>query len=1575
MLLLLVPLNQAWAQAVSMTGTTGSYSQDFNTLITIGTGTWTDNSTISGWYAQRSGTGTTIVANDGGANAGNLYSYGTATTSERALGSVGSGGAGAGNFAWGVQLQNNTGSTITNLTLAYTGEQWRNSGAVVQSVTVWYRISATENTALTPNNSTGWTQVTALAFNSPVTGGTASPLDGNAAANRVVFPATAISGSLSIPAGHYIMIKWDDPDHSGADHGLAIDDVTISWTSAPNPAPTAALTTAPNVTSGGGTAYNFTVTYTDNSNVNYSTLDNNDIEVTGPGGFSQFADFISAVPAANSPSIVATYRITPPGGSWDAADNGSYTIAMRANQVTDDAGAPVAAGTLGNFNVNIFAAISLTTAPYTQDFNSLANTGTSNTTVPFGWYFAESGTAANAAYRADDGGSNTGDTYSYGDTGSNERAFGGLQSGSLVPVIGAAITNNTGAPITSLRILYKGELWRVGTASREDRLDFQYSTDATGLTSGTWTGVSQLNFSTLNPALASYVGTTGAKDGNVASVSIVHTITGLNIPDGATFWIRWSDFNAAGSDDGLAIDDVVIQVDTGTPQVVLNSAPNVTVGGGTSYDFSVTYTDNVLVEYVTLGNGDLQVTGPGGFSQLVTFVSAVPATSAPSITATYRITPPGGSWDAADNGVYTIVMRTNQVEDNEGYAVDGGTIGTFTVNIAGPMTIAAARATPFGTTVTVTGVVTVANQHGGTVFIQDATGGIALFDNTAPFMNQDPDLLIGKEVTVTGVVSEFGRSGGTYPAGTPYSGLTQISPVLSYTIGANVGAPAPKPLTLNTLSEADEGELIEIPNVTFSINNRGIFVPNASFSISDASGSGVLRTPNTIFNNFNLLGKVIPATSVKIVGVLSQFAGGYQIVPRFVSDVDGATSATTPHDAIPANETLDIVTLNVEWFGHPSNGPTDDNLQRTNLATVLNQLQADVYVLQEICNVAQFNSLVSAMPGYAAKLVTECFSNRPSSPTGAQIDDGQKIAFIYKTSVITPDATFNGGEPLCYLSGYPVPPDYPQPFGASISNPSRFWASGRFPALFVVDATINGATRKLHLFGIHARANSSSVALENYSMRKFDINAFKQRLDVDFPNANIIVAGDYNDDVDVTVSDNPLNGPSTYDVFVNDPAAYRVLSGSLSAQGWRSYASRTNMIDHIMVSDELFNNHLAGSELVIDPYSLLPNFNFNTTVTDHLPVGTRFRFAEITVTPASLAAFNTTYGTPAAVQSFTVSGDYLSAGITITAPAGFEVSTNSSSGFAASITIGTAPTVAATTIYVRLKTDATVAGSPYSGNITVASAGAATKTVSIPNSTVSPKPLTVTGAMAQNKVYDGTTTATITGASLVGVIAPDVVTVSGSGTFADKNVDTNKLVTANLTLGGADAGNYTLTQPTGLTANITPKPLTVTGLTAQNKTFDGNTNATITGTPVLSGVIPDDMVSLTGAPVGAFNTPTVGTNKPVTVTGLSLTGLDANNYVLQPLTLLASINAAVPPRPVPAPPSGLNLSTLPVLQDRVFNPQGELINAQMQLQNGQTAQRTVSGPIVPVFERGQLVGYRITGAGTVCFTFFGEPNT
>ena len=242
--LLLFVSGQSWGQ-IGMT-TTGSQTQNFNTLATSGSSnTWTDNSTITNWYSQRTGNGTTYTADAGSGTAGTLYSYGTGTNTERALGTIGSGNAAAGSFAHGVLLRNTSGTVITDIKVTYTLEQWRKSGVTTaQDITFWYKISSTTISALNPNSNGTWTQVTGLTLSSPINTSTAAALDGNAVANRVTASNVALP-SLSLANNDYIMLKWEDPDHSGSDHGLSIDDVTISWTvTSGNTAPTVTTPTA-----------------------------------------------------------------------------------------------------------------------------------------------------------------------------------------------------------------------------------------------------------------------------------------------------------------------------------------------------------------------------------------------------------------------------------------------------------------------------------------------------------------------------------------------------------------------------------------------------------------------------------------------------------------------------------------------------------------------------------------------------------------------------------------------------------------------------------------------------------------------------------------------------------------------------------------------------------------------------------------------------------------------------------------------------------------------------------------------------------------------------------------------------------------------------------------------------------------------------------------------------------------------------------------------------------------------------------------------------------------------------------
>ncbi len=209
------------------------------------------------------------------------------------------------------------------------------------------------------------------------------------------------------------------------------------------------------------------------------------------------------------------------------------------------------AGTAGSAH----AAINLnSTAAYTENFNSLVGSGTAitNTTLPTGWVLTESGNGArdNEAYAVDNGGSGTGDVYSYGSANATDRALGSLRSGTLIPFYGASFTNAAATSIQSLLIGYTGEQWRVGATNRADTLAFQYSLDATSLTSGTWTTVNALSFTAA-------AGTVGSRDGNLAANRSVlsGTISGLDIASGSTFWVRYNDLDVAGAEDGLAVDD------------------------------------------------------------------------------------------------------------------------------------------------------------------------------------------------------------------------------------------------------------------------------------------------------------------------------------------------------------------------------------------------------------------------------------------------------------------------------------------------------------------------------------------------------------------------------------------------------------------------------------------------------------------------------------------------------------------------------------------------------------------------------------------------------------------------------------------------------------------------------------------------------------------------------------------------------------------------------------------------------------------------------------------------------------
>jgi hypothetical protein len=125
--------------------------------------------------------------------------------------------------------------------------------------------------------------------------------------------------------------------------------VIMSATSSAEDPTAVAFTT--NVTTAGGTVYSFTVLYADDGEIDVNTIGDNDVRVTGPGGFDVASAFVSVNINTNGTPRIATYSIVPPGGSWDFADNGTYNVVMQANAVRDGIGNPVAAGNIGSFTV------------------------------------------------------------------------------------------------------------------------------------------------------------------------------------------------------------------------------------------------------------------------------------------------------------------------------------------------------------------------------------------------------------------------------------------------------------------------------------------------------------------------------------------------------------------------------------------------------------------------------------------------------------------------------------------------------------------------------------------------------------------------------------------------------------------------------------------------------------------------------------------------------------------------------------------------------------------------------------------------------------------------------------------------------------------------------------------------------------------------------------------------------------------------------------------------------------------------------------------------------------------------
>lgn len=311
--------------------------------------------------------------------------------------------------------------------------------------------------------------------------------------------------------------------------------------------------------------------------------------------------------------------------------------------------------------------------------------------------------------------------------------------------------------------------------------------------------------------------------------------------------------------------------------------------------------------------------------------------------------------------------------------------------------------------------------------------------------------------------------------------------------------------------------------------------------------------------------------------------------------------------SIPKADTFDVVTYNLEFFGtdvkgtdNVEFGPTDDALQIDNVAKVMNKLNADVYVVQEVSDDPSLDLLIQKL-NINGKTFDKTISTSWSYSFNAadQNFPPQKLVVLYNTQTTTVKKTRVMFKELydevrantVTLSGYPG------------GNDDSFFSSGRLPYLVQIETNIGGVTKEINLIDLHARANSGTD-ISRYNMRKYDAQLLKDSLDVHYPNSNLIILGDFNDDVKASVI---TPNPSSYESFVNDTSNYNALTLGISQAGAYSFLSSGGFLDHIVISNELADEYIPNSIAVYDPRTDISSYT--TTTSDHGPVIARFELS------------------------------------------------------------------------------------------------------------------------------------------------------------------------------------------------------------------------------------------------------------------------------------------------------------------------------------------------------------------------------
>ena len=377
---------------------------------------------------------------------------------------------------------------------------------------------------------------------------------------------------------------------------------------------------------------------------------------------------------------------------------------------------------------------------------------------------------------------------------------------------------------------------------------------------------------------------------------------------------------------------------------------------------------------------------------------------------------------------------------------------------------------------------------------------------------------------------------------------------------------------------------------SFEVSKDG-FTFGPSINLTEGTAN---NAPSTVYVRFS------PAQNNK------NFTGTVTVSTLGVTD----TIVNVKGTSIDPSNTLEVVNWNMEWFGSadPTLGPVNKAQQKLNAQTILSSIGADLYALVEVVDTAALGNIVrTSMSGYSYIICNYGSHGNPFESGASPMSTLQKEAFVYKTSV------FSNIDTASLLSlGVNT--------AADLSNPNyNYWSSGRYPFMMTADVTLNGIVQKIHFVAVHAKANTSPTVTA-YDRRKNGAIALHDYLNSTYPNDNIVILGDFNDDLDSTITDGITPRYSSYKVFTDDaPAFSSPTLTALSLTGKKSTVSYNDVIDHVVVSNEMKAFFMPSSAAVLTDVSGLVT-NYGSSTSDHFPIFTRFAF-DAALLPVRLVNF------------------------------------------------------------------------------------------------------------------------------------------------------------------------------------------------------------------------------------------------------------------------------------------------------------------------------------------------------------------